>query len=216
MALLLIGTHAFAKGGFEGKMIYSLTLEGEGADQMAGMMPTSYEYWYSKGNIKFIMKGGMVSTMMGEIIVDGAKGITYMVKHDEQKAYKITPEEDAVDADPVVTRLDEQEKILGYKCQKYKVVTAGAATGGGDKVQYVWAAAKLTFAARKGGKIKGGIDMSIKGVDGIPLKTETDVQGMTMIMVCTEIKKGKIDASEFKVPKNYTIEEFDADTMFGQ
>ncbi|MEM6831865.1 MAG: hypothetical protein AAF551_15245 [Bacteroidota bacterium] len=68
--------------------------------------------------------GGMAATIIDEIITKGEEKQTYVVIHREKVVNKILMEEDGEELPkPVVTKEDEAIDILGYQCQKYKVVT---------------------------------------------------------------------------------------------
>ena len=85
MALMLFSIPAFSQNSFEGKIVYSITMEGEQAEETAAVMPQSYEYIFKGKNLKMKMNGGMMAAMMGEFIVDGENQTTYMINHISQR-----------------------------------------------------------------------------------------------------------------------------------
>ena len=201
---------------FEGKIVYGIELKGEGADQFAAFMPSSYEYTVKESNLKFKMNGGMTSAMMGEFIVLGDREESYMVKHSEKTAYKMEPDEDEKESDikPTVTKEKETAKIQGYTCQKYKVVMN---SDGNEVVQYMWVTNEIKFKKPKNAQNAG--QLFVDGIDGFPLKVTSEMNtmgmAMTMIMTATSVDTRKVSDSVFEIPNDYEIKKFDP-AMFGR
>lgn len=216
LALMVLSAPAFAQDSFEGKIIYSIKVLGENADQMAAFMPENYEFAFKGTNLKFKMNGGMTAAMMGDFIVDGAKETAYMVKHNEQTAYLMPTEEEGETAEtpaPKVTKEDETITIAGYECQKYSVV---ADMGNGQETtQYMWVTKDIKVEKPKNSKkMSGGGSLFTEGIEGFPLKVMSETMGMTMIMTATTVDESTIDISEFAIPDNYEIKEFDPNSLF--
>ena len=200
---------------FSGTITYHPTVTGENAAMAQAMMPSSYIYKVSDQNLLLKIEGGMMASMMGDFLVVGKKGKSYMIKHAEKKAYLIKKIEDTGEkSSPVITKEDETAVILGHTCQKYKVELENA--GMGTMTQYVWAAADLKLAEPKAGTKK--LDMgsiSIKGIDGIVLKSVTEIMGMTMTNTATDISTEVPSKSTFTVPKGYKVEEKSIEDIMG-
>jgi hypothetical protein len=212
VALLCAG-FATAQSGFEGVITYQIKVTGENADQMAAFMPTSYEYKVSGSNLKFKMVGGMTAAIMGDIVINGKTNEVYMVKANEKTAY-LFPENDAEDADtpkPKIEKQNETSEIVGYTCQKYKVTTRGE--DGADMVQYMWITDQIKISKPADRKNSGGI--FVEGMDGFPLKIQSETMGMNMVMTVSEVNKKAIPASEFQIPSDYEVKDFDPN-MFGR
>lgn len=214
MTLLLLAVPANAQKAFEGNIKYSIELSGEGADETAAFMPEYYVFVVKGQKLKFKMEGGMMADMMGEIIVDGEHIKSWMVKHSEKVAYILPIEGDKEEpVAPEIYKEDEVINIVGLKCQKYKVISD--AGDGAKTTQYLWVTDKYQFDEYgKNGKLNtGGIFQ--KDIKGIPLKIMSETNGITMIMTATEFDKTKVPDSEFEVPENYEISEFDASQSGG-
>lgn len=206
-------------GGFEGSISYELTYMGEMADQLAGMLPNKKIVKFLGTDMLTRQEGGLMGSMMGEILVKGNEKTAYMVKASEQTAYKMGSQDETTTEekpDMKVTKEDEVIKILGYDCQKYKIETT---TEGGTIVMYQWVTPSIKPSVPKDAA-NGGSNMIVSDqIDGFPLKTMTsiDMGGMKMnvIEVATEVKKEKLDASMFSIPSNYTIKDFDPNMFNG-
>lgn len=213
--LSLLAAPLHAQKNFNGIISYDIQLMGENADQYASFMPTSYEYQFLGSDVKMLMHGGMMEMMMGEILVKGAEGITYIIKRSEDKAYKFDPEIDGENEtlQPVITKMDETITILGYNCVKYMVVSPATQVSE-ETVQYVWATREINFKKPKSAQGGSGT-IFIHGLEGFPLKIMAEIQGMTMLYTASKIEEKKLKKDDFTVPKNFTIEPYDP-AMFGR
>jgi hypothetical protein len=212
-AFLVLASPAIAQKTFEGKMVYTIELMGEGADQMAAFMPQNYEYVVKGKKLKFKMNGGMTAAMMGEIIVDGETEEAWMLKHEEQTAYTFPKdEEQEASPTPKITKEDEVINISGYECQKYKVVTE--TENGEVNTQYLWVTDKIKLDRSSKAKEFNTGSFFLDGIDGMPLKIMMENMGMTMIMTATTIDQKRVSDSEFAIPDNYEEKEFDP-SVFG-
>lgn len=223
LIILLAGTALKAQKSFEGEIAFTVKLQGEGADMMSAFMPESYHYLINKTDMKFWMKGGMTAAMMGEMYVSGDKGTAYMVKHDEQIAYKMPMDEESDDhesdeAKPVVEKMNETMTILGHSCQKYKVTTTNES--GEEVIQYYFMTEDIHLAkvqGRAGADNTGGI--MVEGLNGFPMMiiSTMDMEGqvITMKMTVSKIDEREVDPEEVSVPANYEVRDFDPDNIFG-
>lgn len=213
----VIGSAAFAQRTFQGTLNYSFKFMGEGVEQMEAFMPTGYEFKVRKNDMVMEMQGGMAAMMMGRILVMGKKGKVYMIKDSEETAYLMPKSDDKEEGEtptPKIEKQDETIEIAGYTCQKYKVTVEA---DGETATQYMWVTEELKFPEMKGGNgMSGGMGggMRVEGINGLPLKTMIDQNGMTVIMTATDLVEESLDKTMFKIPKGYAKEDFDP-SMFG-
>ncbi len=216
IAILLISLTTFAQ--FEGKIVFDSKLMGEGAEQMQAFMPKSYVYHVKGNDLLFKMNGGMAAMMLGEILIDGDKQTSYMMKHAEKKAIKITGDEVADDNDsgpkPNIVKEDEMLTIAGYKCQKYRVEVGS----GEDKMtQFIWVTSDIKIKPPKKGAPKTMKSVFVDGIDGFPLKIMVSMNALganlTMTMTAIEVDENKLDKAKFKIPDGYTVEDMDPAAM---
>ncbi|MCW5520718.1 DUF4412 domain-containing protein [Aureitalea sp. L0-47] len=214
VALMMFSTTSRAQKSFEGRVVYTIELAGEGADQMAAFMPNNYEYVFKGKKLKFKMNGGMTAAMMGDIIVDGEMEKAWMVKHEEQTAYTFPDnDEEEETPTPTITKEDEIIAISGYECQKYKVVTQ--AENGEESTQYLWVTDKFKIERTGGSKDLNAGAFFLEEINGMPLKIMIENMGMTMIMTATTIDTKKVSDSEFDIPEDYEEKEFDPSAFGG-
>ena len=203
---------------FNGKIVYSFDVAGEGAEQVKPFMPESMTMTFLKTDMIMEMKGGMVAMMMGKILVHGKKGKAYMIKDAEETIYVMSndggDEEEDESPKPEVKDTGEKETIAGYECSKYSITQE---TPEGPVTSYAWATDKIKPAK---GKSEGGVSgmgmsaMSVEGLPGMPLKMETAQGPMTIIFAAKEVDTSTPDKALFKLPKGYDKEDFDP-SMFG-
>lgn len=217
LALILIVStfFGFAQKSFEGTVTFKIKATGEGMEQAQMFMPDSYEYKFKDGDILFKLNGGMAAAMVGDILIKGNEGESYMIKNSEKTVYKISDASDGKSdvAVPEITKEDETIDILGYKCQKYKVVTE---VNGQKSVQYIWATNDFQIDLPKKKKMPGtGGNIFVDGLKGFPLKITTNAMGISMVMTATEVKEEKLDKSLFQVPDDYEVKQFNPASFLG-
>jgi hypothetical protein len=89
-------------------------------------------------------------------------------------------------------------------------------TDEGSVTQYIWAASDLKVTPSKSGSGNMSGISFIKGIDGAPLKiVSTQEQLGTMIITATKVTPENLDASLFRVPEGYKVEDFDPAKMMG-
>jgi len=203
---------AWAQSTFEGTIAYSFKLTGDMAEQVASFMPTGYTIKTKGNNSLVAMEGGMMAAM-GTILHDGAADVTYMLDKTNKKALKMKADKNEVEPEVKVTKEAEVVEIAGYRCQKYKVIMT---TDEGSVTQYIWAASDLKVTPSKSGSGNMSGISFIKGIDGAPLKiVSTQEQLGTMIITATKVTPENLDASLFRVPEGYKVEDFDPAKMMG-
>ncbi|MEX0967596.1 MAG: DUF4412 domain-containing protein [Bacteroidia bacterium] len=207
LQLLFIVPFAFAQN-FEGSIEYSLSVDGEGENiqQTKDAMPNKMTYFIKDDNMKIRTEGGMAAAMAGDIIMVGKERTMYILQPASKMAMQIKMEDtEDEEVKPVVTKMDETENIAGYDCQKYKVVSK---TEQGDVVSYLWVTDKLKVDVPQS-MMQSGTQMNLPGeIDGFPLKviSHIDMAGnqLTMIFTASEVNKTSLNASDFKIPEDYT------------
>ena len=214
ITLFLVAITVQAQKSFEGRIVYSVELSGEGAEDMAPFMPENYEFVVKGEKIKFMMKGGMAAAMLGEFISKDNDDKVWMIRHNEKRAYYFPKDEGEEEVDNAeVTKEDEVLTISGYECQKYKIVTSFP--NGESVTQYVWTTDKIKFAsAKKARRMNTGVFFQ-KGLEGFPLKVQAGNAEITMIMTATIVDKSKIANSEFEFPDTYEKKEYDPSNPLG-
>lgn len=171
-------------------------------------MPTGVLIKIKDGNNLIKMEGG-ISEMLGEILYLKDKDQSYSIKR-KNKTYSVLPKTpESKEKEPVVkvTKTSETIKIIGYTCTKYIIQV----TDHGKTInQAVWTTkeikdfdpnglSKMTSAGTKEAKIY------LDGVEGVPLKMESDNGEMKMVMEVTELKKTPLDGSLFSIPSDYKL-----------
>ncbi|MCB0622098.1 MAG: DUF4412 domain-containing protein, partial [Saprospiraceae bacterium] len=219
LALLLcagLQTTVVGQSEFQGTVDYKFEINGEGAEFMALMMPQKMVVKYGKKSMMTYFVGGMMEAMVGKIVVDGQHDEVFIVKEDEETVYMMGPEDleegQEVSTPKEVVKEKETETIMGYKCQKYKVVLAGEE--GAEQVQYIWTTEKLkapNFKAGSAGKFNMMGNLPEGAVPGFPLKVTTladPSMDITVTMVASMIDEQSIPKEEFYRPKDYEVKEF--------
>ncbi len=154
-----------------------------------------------------------MGTMFGVIIVDPETKISYILQEEEKKALKIKSEdntEDSKESKNVVENMKITETIVGYKCAKYKMTTN---LEGKEIVTFYWVSKDFNVKMSDVKNTPGVSQFAIEGLEGFPLKVQTSIneQGTSFdfILEVVKIEKKKLKDSMFKVPSDFTIEDFD-------
>ncbi len=184
------------------------SMQGSSGSGAGSFMPTGVLIKIKDGNNLIKMEGGM-SEMMGEILYLKDKDQSYSIRR-KNKTYSVLPKaSESKEKEPVVkvTKTSETVKIIGYSCTKYIIQV----TDRGKTInQAVWTTkeikdfdpnglSKMTSAGSKEAKIY------LDGVEGVPLKMESDNGEMKMVMEVTELKKTPLDGSIFSIPADYKL-----------
>lgn len=200
--LLMIPALVMAQG-FEGVIKFSMDYKGDQADLVKQQMPSSTTITIKGNNTKVVTTGGVMASMIGDVINKGDEKTSYFIQSANKTVYKVKNDElknDKKDDDgPKVTKENSTAKILGYTCQKYKVETKSG-------INYVWATKEIDI-----GNVEFRGKVSYKGVEGMVMKQEMNItdQGMTFVITMTMVsfdKKSVADA-EFVIPSDYTVKE---------
>ncbi len=212
MMVALASLSAVAQSKFNGTVKYAIDYKGDMVEMLRGMMPNTQVFHYLDGNFRMEMHGGMAGGQ-SDVLYTTTDGKTYLLNSTSRKAQLLPANSKQDDAAVIVTETGEKATILGYECNKYKIVMTD---GDNQVIQYVWAtkaiepvkpkAANNPYTASLGGKIKG-----------MPLKTEMQInQGgisFTMIMTATSIDDEKPQKDLFVIPSDYTVEDFNIKSL---
>lgn len=216
--LLLMLTIAFgslmlvnAQEKFNGTVHYKLDYMGSGIEAFKGMLPNGYTFKFLNGDMLMRMEGGMAAAMMGDIVHQGKKGETYMLKPSDKKALKMASDDSKATADPKVEDTGETETIAGHKCKKYKVTIT---KDGESLINYIWATKDIDVVKpKKASGMGSGGSLFVEQIDGYPLKVQvtSNMAGMSFTMTMTADKLDDTAPSKdlFIIPSDYKIEDFD-------
>lgn len=198
-AIALLGPAILSGQSFEGVIRFSMEYSGDQADMIKAQAPSANVITIKGNNSKVVSEGGIMGAMIGNIITKSDEKTTYFVNDSQKSVYKAKSDEVKNDKgeDAVATKESGTATILGYKCQKYKVVMNGTDN-------YVWATTDI-----KVGEYSGKV--AYKGVDGVILKQELNMneQGMSIkiIMTCVSFDKKSVSDNEFEIPTTYKVTE---------
>ena len=223
MAVLTLGFCLMpltVQAAFEGEIAFQVAFTGgdvKSKAQLGMMMPSSYDLLIKGNQLRVNMHGGMMSLMMGEIIIDGENGRAYAISTMQGAAYEMMPDLSLKNqAKPVIIDEEETAVIAGYTCKKYKVVKSKA---DGQVIQYMWITKEIQLGNLDSfeGPLKDSMPFLIEGITGFPLKIVTTLPNVSMIMTLSanKVSPRSIDPSMFAVPAGYEIKPMDPRTMFG-
>ncbi len=221
LLLALLAVHGlYAQKVLEGKVVYTYSFEspdGSALDAQAqmikGMMPDKMTMIYGKGGIITRMSGGMMGQMMGNIVVNVARQEVYMLQESQKVAYVMKQDEadSSAQQKPVkeVVKMDETENILGYPCQKYKMVLDQQ---GVEVEQYVWVTSEIKLPEYDMPGIEQ-VNSALAGADrlpGFPMRTRFQLPGLNigMVMTASELSFEPVDDSLFALPEGYETKDF--------
>lgn len=170
---------------------------------MSGMMPKGMIVKVKDGNSLVTMDGGM---MKGDILHTKEKSVRL---DRENKTYWVMQtaggeREGKERAKPTITKTSEVAKIAGYLCTKYIVTMQDY---GQTMTSNVWATTEIAgidtkaLAKQNPGK---GPSMFYEGVEGFPMKVESQSPQGNMVMEVTEVTKQSLNAADFTIPSDYT------------
>ena len=182
---------------FEGIITFSISYEAlpdEMKDAVA-MLPKEQTFYIKNNKSKFIQNSSMSSTVV--ISDSNTKTSTVLMDAMGQK-YKMTIDTDELSeienvyTDEIkIDYVDETKTIAGYTCKKAIVVMEGF-----DQeavFYYTEEIAPLMLSGMEGLHLKG-----------LPLEYNISMDGMTMVMRASEVKKTTVPDSTFDIPAGYT------------
>lgn len=198
----LLSLQSFSQKAFEGIITYQVSITGEGAEGMQAFMPTEFKYFLKNRSVKLVMSGGF-SSMLGEYIIDGDKGISYLIKP-EEKTYSILNEDSQSKSVSNSEFMNETVTIAGYECKKYESVTTDA--NGEKTTSYVWSTDKITIKPPKNKVLDSNVQLLFGSIEkGFPLKVVTSNLGFVLTLTASSVENKKLSKKEFQVPKGFTL-----------
>jgi GLPGLI family protein len=171
-----------AQKSFEGTIVFTIDVNGDGLPEQAKQMMAGSEMTVS-------MKGEKSRTdlKMGPqqtVTIGDAKTMTSFTLLDMMgQKYKLNAKADDKKPDITVKELPETKEVAGYKCNKAEITTPGSSE-------------PLTVYYTP--EIKNnGYNSKIKGIKGYPLAFEVNQSGMKMSFTAKTVTKEKIDDAKF-------------------
>jgi hypothetical protein len=171
--------------------------------EVKSMMPTSFVVKVKNQDVLTRIDGGMLAS---EVLYLKSKDQAYMLNR-EGKTYsplsKSESKETSSDVNVKISKTNETLKILNYNATKYIVQTE---RNGKTLVQHIWATTEikdLDLSALS--KQNAGRDQPLfyRDIQGVPLKTKMDVDGMIIETEATSIKRESLDAANFVIPSDW-------------
>jgi hypothetical protein len=178
------------------------TVQGASTGDMNSMVPKGMTVKIKDGNSLVTMDGGM---MKGDIL--NLKDKSVHLDRDSKTYWVMQApgeKEGKTGAKPTITKTSETAKIAGYNCTKYIVTMQEM---GQSMTSNIWTTTEISgidtkaLARRNMGR---GPSMFYEGMDGMPMKVESQTPQGNMVMEVTEIKKQSLNASDFTIPSDYT------------
>lgn len=204
--ILCVTSQIQAQSYFEGVISYKMSYSGLG-EKFEGFESTltqTRELYYSGTNFRMIDQG--VGSRTEYLTTDAGKtGYVFSSILGAINVYKLEAdkEEEQQSYDEVITKMNEIVKILGYTCNKYKVVIKDE--DGKNTINYFWATNEIKIRNFTGSKANSSA-LSREGI-GIVLKQIGQVDETTYTMTAQKVEAKKLDKSIFEVPKYYTIKD---------
>lgn len=217
LSVVFVSTFAGAQTKFNGSVFFDVDYKGDMVDMLRSMLPNKQVYHYSEGNFRMETKGGMASGQ-GDILYIDKTHKTYVMNSSSKKAQEM-PQKEAEDneANVTVTETGETATILGYTCDKYKVVVK---MDDAELTQYVWATKALEPVKPKNANSMGAMASITSKIKGMPLKIQMEIEQMglsfSMIMTATSLDNKNPSKDLFVIPGDYTVEPFNPKSLIGK
>jgi GLPGLI family protein len=199
---LIFASNCYAQKPFEGVIIYTIEYDDlpEEMEAMKAMLPTEsiIKIKGSKTRTEQSMMG--MGTTIAIYDAETETAITLMNMMTNKAAITTTKKDmkkTEQEKEPKIVYIDETKEIAGYKCKKAEITYNNE-----DEVMIVYYTEEINTKDTKS---------QYKGLKGFPMQYEINNEGIKMVMTVKEVKKEKVSASEFTIPKGYevmTMEEF--------
>ena len=205
-AFLLTGSWASAQNQGHIKYKIDAQIPDNFPPQAKAFMPTFLEIFNKDGKSRVKTD----APFMNDILSINEKE-AYLMDEVDKEAKKL-PDMTA-DAEkspkPKVTKNGKTLTILGRKCVGYEVELK---MGGQKLVSTYYADPTLKLKISN----SGGSQLSVDGVEGIPLRMELKQGPISMVFEATEVDTASaIDEALFKVPNDFKVSKFDPKEMMG-
>jgi hypothetical protein len=201
---------SFSQDSFEGTVIYETELSGPAASVLRGMLPDIYKFEFKGRDVRVELIGGLLGSMFWPVISSLDSNKAYMIDEDNKTAYLFStyqytrPRFVPKQIEDAVTEM----KILGYKCQLYKVVIPSNI---GNTTVNVWTTTDLLMVIPDNNPLSKSL--SFPGIEGFPLLVESFVEHQSssfkFVVKVKSIKPQSFDSSLFRIPENYSLKLFD-------
>lgn len=204
VGLLLFGFGASAQSQGHIKFKIESEIPSNFPPQAKAFMPTFLEVYHKEGKSRVKTD----APFMNDILSIGEKEV-YMMDEADKEAKKLpdmSKDQDKMPK-PEVTKNGKSLTILGRKCIGYDVKMK---MGGQTIVSsyFVDPTLKLKIANT------GGSQLTVDGVEGVPLRMEVKQGPISLSFEATEINTtGPFDDAMFKVPSDFKISLFDPKAM---
>ncbi len=180
--LIHLSVSSFAQKGFEGTIVYSIDVNGEG-------LPPEAKQMFAGSEMIMSLKGTLARTDLNmgvqkTIGISDAKAKTsYTLMDIMGQKFKIVTK--TGDKQPTVTvkELTETKEIAGYTCKKAELTIEGQT----DPVVVYYTDQILN----------NGYNSQIKGIKGYPLEFEAAQSGMKISYAAKSVTKEAVDDSKF-------------------
>lgn len=134
------------------------------------------------------------------VLHEGTNNITYTLDH-KAKTYSVTHVEPIDPLTTVVTKTDETETILEYRCTKYTMLKK---TSSGTTLTSIWSTTELKDIDLSTMSLGAGSPLVFNVGEGVTLKTQRKLSHGVLTTELTSIEKGPVASSEFAIPEGYT------------
>jgi len=206
----------------EGKITYSLDVEGEGAFLLKSLLPGGYEYLFKSDKVYMKTVNGMfASAILGDFLYHSSSSTLYMVKREEKVAYIVTnvkgkqdKSETDWEKDVTVTATDQYQDIAGFKCRKHIVKSKNTVHNPTD--QELWVTEEIQANLNDVIPIQLG---QFKGLKGVPMKIRTREPRTGHIITITATGFQKSLPTEalalFDIPADFEVKQAPKDMPTG-
>lgn len=232
LAIFLFSFVAHTQTAFEGTVSYNVQIVGNDADQTSELIPQFYEYYFSGEHILMKMSGEsenlnqdfvttkdfiinwdfLFACQQGDVTFYGETP-KHLINHAEKTVYQLPAH---LVGDPGLSqineleKMDDQTKIHGYVCDKYRVVNTGTIES--EVEQYVWLAEDLKMPNPNMHVQLGGTGL-VDCQNGLPLKVLTKANGQMFIMTAYWIDARTVSKAEFELPSDYDLKDLNVIQM---
>ena len=205
--LALIIPFAIQAQSFEGKIVYSIAYKDLPAEmaQMSSMLPSNQVIWIKGNKSRFeqVMDQGSTivitdATAGSSTVLMDLMGTKYKLDIPKDEMEKLATEQEV----PEIKYVDGTREIAGYTCHKAEVNMVGF-----DGVATFYYTEEIPPV-----KVQGMESLQLKGMF---MAYEFSANGMTMNIEVTNIDKGSVADSKFRVPSGYTEMPDEMKSMMG-
>jgi hypothetical protein len=205
--LLIFALHAPSTYGqktktFEGKISYSVSIQGDGPEvSMArNVMPSRVIYVLKNGSFLVEQQGGMAA--VGGIFIYNQVIDKAFIKNDSYKTVTIIHQEVETGVVPVLKRTDKTKVIAGYPCVAFSFQFDDGASGKGE----IWVAESLKVKYKPNFNANTPLDNRLLAVlPGFPLAMTFYLDNFQMDLVADAVHEKRIEDGVFELPGDYKV-----------